>query len=86
MRAPDCRYWTLASAVMKLLEEGSLMAVRDLWFSRRTGRQSGPARTADSTARHTTAGAYAAQCAAEMTADAAFQRALSLAGLEGGKL
>ena len=70
---------------MKLPEEGSLMAVRDLWFSRRTRRQSGPARTAGSTARRTPAGPYAAHCGAEMTADAAFQRALSLAGLEGRK-
>jgi hypothetical protein len=62
-----------------MLLEGSLMAIRDLGFSRRTGRQSGPATMAGCAARRTTAHA------AEITADAAFERALGLAGLEGRK-
>jgi hypothetical protein len=59
------------------------MAVRDLWFSRRISRQSGPARAACSTARRAAAEAHAAQCAAEMTADAAFQRVLGLGRAKG---
>ena len=76
---------------MKLPEEGSLMAVRDLWFSRRTGRpiarrggqavSTGPdgrqySRCWD---RRNHAGLYAA----EMAADAALRRELAAATVTG---